>query len=299
MPAFEGVYAAALTPRRGAAEIDLGALWSLFDFLGERGLDGIVLMGSTGEFVHFSLDERIRMMSLAVKRSRLPVLINVSHSTLEGALQLAQAASRADAAGLLLMPPYFYRYRQSDLLAFFKAFRDEQSGGPPLLLYNIPPFTNPLEPATIAELIDYGYAGVKDSGGSWDEFEQTRRLCVNLDYTFLAGNDRLFAATRAAGAQGVVSGVASALPELLVAMNRAVCSKNTQQTSILSQHLNEFLDRFDRLPVPMAIREAAAARGLDTGPSALRPDAVLSRALAEFREWFNGWLPEVLKTTAG
>ena len=296
MAVFEGVYSAAISPRRGADEIDLGALWNLFDFLGSRPLDGIVLMGSTGEFVHFGLDERIRMMGLAVKRSRLPLLINVSHSTLDGALQLAHAASDAGAAGLLLMPPYYFRYRQSELLGFFKGFRDELPDTPPLLLYNIPIFTSALEPATIAELIAYGYAGVKDSGSKWEDLEETRRLCGDRDYTFLVGNDRLFARARAAGAQGVVSGVASAIPELLIALNRSVCSGNAQRASQLNRHLDEFLDRFDALPIPMAIREAAAIRGLKTGPSAIRPDAALSKTLDAFRQWFSSWLPEVLKT---
>lgn len=297
MAAFEGVYAAAITPRRNAAEADLGALWSLFDFLAERRLAGIVLMGSTGEFVHFSLDERIRMMGLAVKRSRLPVLINVSHSTFDGALQLAHEASRAGAAGLLVMPPYFYRYGQSELLGFFKCLRDELTDAPPLLLYNIPVFTSPLAPATIAELIAYGYAGVKDSGGRWDAFDETRRLCADRGCSILAGNDRLFARARAAGAHGVVSGVASAVPELLVALNEAVVAGNTERAALLDRRLNEFLDRFDQLPVPMAIREAAAVRGIKTGPGALRPDVTLSATLAAFRDWFESWLPEVLKQT--
>jgi len=296
--AFNGVYAASITPRRGSTqEIDLAALWDLFDFLGDRKLDGCVLMGSTGEFVHFSLNERAHMMRLAVKRSRVPLLINVSHSTLDGAIELGREAIHAGAAGLLLMPPYFFRYRQSELLAFFKAFRDELTDAP-LLLYNIPFFTNPLEPSTIAELIGYGYAGVKDSGGSWDDFETTRRLCAEREYAFLVGNDRLFARARAAGADGVVSGVASAVPELLVGLNQAICSGNSQRASLLDQHLGEFLDHFDQLPVPMAIREAAAARGLTAGAPAIRADTAMTRTISMFREWFAGWLPDVLKSAA-
>ena len=182
--------------------------------------------------------------------------------------------------------------------AFFKAFRDELADAPPLLLYNIPFFTNPLAPATIAELIGYGYAGVKDSGGSWEDFEAVRRLCGDRDYTFLVGNDRLFARARAAGAHGAVSGVASAVPELLVALNQAVCSGARERVVVLDRHLGEFLDRFDQIPVPMAIREAAAVRGLEPGPSAIRPDAALARTLEDFREWFGSWLPGVLASAA-
>ncbi|HET8546413.1 MAG TPA: dihydrodipicolinate synthase family protein, partial [Bryobacteraceae bacterium] len=122
----EGVFASAITPRRrGVEEIDLGALWELLDFLCSKKVDGIVLMGPAGEAIHFTLEERLRMMDLAVRRSRVPVMIDVSHSTLDCALQLGESAIRAGAAGLLLSPPWFYRYDQSDIIAFYSVFREQ------------------------------------------------------------------------------------------------------------------------------------------------------------------------------
>ena len=69
--AMQGVYAAAVTPRRlGTRDINLGAMWDLIDYLVAHGTQGIVLMGATGEFVHFSNAERMRLMGVAAKRSR-------------------------------------------------------------------------------------------------------------------------------------------------------------------------------------------------------------------------------------
>src|SRR3954447_17246107 len=126
MPLPDGVYAAAVTPRRlGQQDINLGVMWDLIDFLTERKVDGIVLMGSTGEFVHYSNSERMRMMGLAPKRSRVPVVINVSHSTLDGAVELAQASAASGAAGVLLMPPYFFRYSDDAVRTFILRFVEE------------------------------------------------------------------------------------------------------------------------------------------------------------------------------
>jgi 4-hydroxy-tetrahydrodipicolinate synthase len=150
---FEGVYAAAITPRRKASEeMDLSAMWELIDFLGARKINGIVLLGSTGEFPHFNVEERVRMTTLAVRRSRVPVLVNVSHSALDCAVQLGQAAVRAGAAGLLLMPPYLFRYGERDVVEFFRAFMRQTGSSVPLLLYNIPQFTSPV-PASAARLL--------------------------------------------------------------------------------------------------------------------------------------------------
>src|SRR6185437_6919329 len=106
--AARGVYAAVATPRvADSIEIDPAALFDYLDAIAQAGVDGIVLFGSTGEFVHFELADRMRVATLAIKRCRVPLLVNVSHSTLDGALDLADCAIEAGAAGLLLMPPYF------------------------------------------------------------------------------------------------------------------------------------------------------------------------------------------------
>ena len=77
MSAIQGLYAAAVTPRRlGTQDINLGAMWDLIDYLVAHGTQGIVLLGCTGEFLHFSTSERMRLMGVAVKRSRVPVIFS-------------------------------------------------------------------------------------------------------------------------------------------------------------------------------------------------------------------------------
>ena len=95
MCAVSGVYAALITPRREGPEIDLAAAFELVDFVSKAGVAGIVLMGATGEFPHFTLEERGRLVALAVKRSRVPVIAGVGHSTFDGALMLAREAGDA------------------------------------------------------------------------------------------------------------------------------------------------------------------------------------------------------------
>ena len=78
-----GVNVAAITPRRAReVEVDLGAMLELVDFLCAQQVQGITLFGTTGEFVHFTIEERSRYVALLAKRSRVPVMANVSHSTL-------------------------------------------------------------------------------------------------------------------------------------------------------------------------------------------------------------------------
>ena len=98
---------------------------------------------------------------------------------------------------------------------------------------------------------------------------------------------------------GLISGVASALPELLVGLEKAISGGAAQKRDRLDARLQEFLVWLTRFPFPFGIKEAVTLRGMKAGPHALPPSKETERKLGVFREWFRGWLPEVLKEAAG
>lgn len=295
MSGINGVIAAAVTPRRrDGHQADLGAALDLIDSLSGHGVDGIALFGSTGEFVHYDLEDRLRLVQLVIKRSRAPVLVNVSHSMLDGALLLGRAAASQGAAAVLLMPPYFFPYDPEEVEAFCLSFAREMAGAVPILLYNIPAFTSRIPVETAEALLATGlFAGIKDSSGRLDYFRRMRTLRSRGGFVLLVGNDKVFTKARKAGADGVISGVACAVPELMVGLDRAITAGRAPEVELLEARLQEFLSRIDRFPTPVGIREAASARGLKTGPASVPLGARKERELAEFREWFLGWLPAV------
>jgi len=291
MQPLSGVIAAAVTPHKGGTEPDIGATLELIDFLCGAGIEGIALLGSTGEFVNLKFDDRVRLVYLAVKRSRVPVLAGVSHSTLDGAVALGCEASAAGAAGLLLMPPFFFRYRQPEIREFYLRFAGAMGRGAPIYLYNIPAFTSGISADTAIQLLSTGrFAGIKDSSGDWDNFEALNGYKREHPYTLLVGHDAIFARARRAGADGVVSGVACAVPELLLALERAIKEHDEAGVERLDTRLHEFLRRIEPFPTPVAIKAALAARGFKTGapPVPLAPET--QAALEEFQDWFRGWI---------
>jgi 4-hydroxy-tetrahydrodipicolinate synthase len=298
--AIGGVNAAAITPRREGPEIDLAAMFDLIDFLVAAGVQGIALLGATGEFLHFDMEERIRLVALAAKRSRVPVLAGVSHSTFDGALALARKAADAGVEAILLMPPYPSRYAQDDLREFYLSFARELRGATGILLYNLPSLATGIACDTAIELLSTGqFAGIKDSSGDAESFKRLRAARDAHPFALLIGRDALFPGARRAGADGVVSGTACAVPELMLALDHAIVSERVDKAARLEARLAEFLAWADQFPAPQAIRHALGARGLKTGPGAAPLAAERERKLAEFREWFRGWLPEVRKECAG
>jgi dihydrodipicolinate synthase/N-acetylneuraminate lyase len=293
-----GVFAAAVTPHRlEGHETDIAGMLELVDFLAKSGVQGTVVLGSTGEFLHIKPSERERLVQFAVKRSRVPIIAGVSHSTLDGTLELASEAITSGVAALLLMPPHFFRYDRSDVTEFYRRFaREIGRHDVPMLLYNIPQFTSPIPFETVRELLDSGrYAGIKDSSGDWEYFQQLAELRAKQPFTLFVGNDNIFVHARRAGADGVVSGCACAIPELLVKLDAAITSGDAERTEMLSGLLNEFIAWTDRFPTPVAIKVATAARGLKIGPLAVPLGPEKCQALEEFQQWFKAWFPAILR----
>jgi 4-hydroxy-tetrahydrodipicolinate synthase len=298
-PPASGVYAALATPRpQNAVEADAAALFDYIDAISAKGVDGLVLFGSTGEFVHFDVTERMRVLTLAKRRCRIPLLVNVAHSTLTGAIELAEDATGAGAAGLLLMPPYYFRYTGRQIAEFYRQFIKEVDGNARVYLYNIPQFTNAIPTEVIEELLASGaFAGIKDSSGDWGLFERLLALRASHPFQLLVGNDGIYRRARSLGADGIVSGVAAAVPELIVALNRAAIGKSAEdqgRANELDARLHEFLGWLDKFPAPVGIKLAASARGWKLAHAALPYDGETLAAKQEFENWFKGWLPLVL-----
>lgn len=297
---LRGVFASAVTPRRaGSSDADFSGMLELLDFLAAAGLQGVCLFGATGEFFDYDFSERQRMVYLGVKRSRVPVIAGVSHSTLAGAIQLADEAIHSGADGLVLMPPFFFRYSQREIQEFYLQFADATGDAVPILLHNLPHFTSKLEIETVRALLTTGrFAGIKDSSGDWEYFEHLVALKRNHPFALFSAGDRIAESALRAGADGIISGSACAVPELLAGLARAVSVNDEAQAGMLNARLIEFIEWVERFPFPVVIKRAVELRGQKAGPPLIPLAAESLQELAEFSRWFATWLPLTRKAAA-
>lgn len=292
-PPASGVYVALATPRpQNSIEADAATLFDYIDTISGKGVNGVVLFGSTGEFIHFDLTERMRVLMLAKRRCRLPLLVNVAHSTLAGAIELAEDAIEAGVAGLLLMPPYYFRYSGALIAEFYRQFIKEVGGKTPVYLYNIPQFTNAIPVDVIEELLTSGlFAGIKDSSGDWALFERLLALKATHPFQLLIGNDAIYRRARPLGADGIVSGVAAATPELIVALERAIAAKDEARADELDARLQQFIAWLDKFSATVGIKIAASTRGWKLIHTAVPYDKETLAIKQEFEAWFKDWQP--------
>jgi len=163
-----GVFASAITPRRAdSQDPDFSGMLDLLDFLAAGGVKAVCMLGDTGEFFNYSFAERQRLVYLGVKRSRVPLLAGVSHSTLAGALQLADEAIAAGADGLIVMPPYFFHYSQREIEEFYVQFARETGDAVPILIHNLPQATSKLEIDLMRRLVTRDGESVSVTRTEW------------------------------------------------------------------------------------------------------------------------------------
>ena len=188
---------------------------------------------------------------------------------------------------------------QREIEEFYLQFADAAGDAVPILLHNLPHFTSKLEIETVRRLIGTGrFAGIKDSSGDWEYFQHLLALKRDHPFALFSAGDRIAEQALRAGADGVISACACAVPELLAGLARAVSANDAAQAGMLNARLVEFMDWGERFPFPVAIKRAVELRGQKAGPPLipLAPESL--QALDEFSRWFATWLPLTRKAAA-
>jgi dihydrodipicolinate synthase/N-acetylneuraminate lyase len=217
MSEWRGVIPAMVTPLKDEGRsVDHDALRIYCEFLAERGIHGVFCGGTTGEGPLLSVQERKEIAETVVSqlKNRVPVIIQTGCITTDQTLELTNYSKSigADAAGILL--PYYYGYNDELLFSYFleisKAVPDF-----PLFIYNIPQCTcNNMSSSLFERLLDNidSIVGIKNSNADIFQDIEFVKIAKGRCSLFI-GNDSLLLAGFSIGANGFVSGNASAFPE--------------------------------------------------------------------------------------
>jgi 4-hydroxy-tetrahydrodipicolinate synthase len=153
----------------------------------------------------------------------------------------------------------------------------------PILLYNLPQFTNGFEPASVLELIDSvpNIVGIKDSSGSLDVL-RTLTGRGHEGVCRIIGNDQaLVEAVQSGWCDGVISGVAGVLPELTVSVFR--------KPECHRQRLNELIDQLNNWPTPWGLKLIGEFRRMAEARLPFPLSPARKAEAANFAQWFSGW----------
>jgi 4-hydroxy-tetrahydrodipicolinate synthase len=288
---LSGVFAALVTPIDDLGRPDFAAFDRLIEFIVERGVDGFVIGGATGEYPHFDVSIRAALAERAVRRiaGQGKVVVCVGTSSIHSTLTLTRSAADSGCDALVLPMPCFFQYSQDDLAAYIETVC--ASVTMPFLLYNLPSFTNGIEPQTAIRLLNQipNLVGMKDSSGNTDDLKPLGDARKQSDFSLFVGDDSLLLGALQAGWDGVVSGIACFVPELISAVYRSYRSGDEALAIAYQATLDALIEEVVRLPIPWGVRTGLAARGIANGPFHLPPSKERVQQAVALRDWLAKW----------
>ncbi|HXU39131.1 MAG TPA: dihydrodipicolinate synthase family protein [Blastocatellia bacterium] len=229
---LNGIFPPVTTPFNERGDVDYAALSSNISRYNEDGLAGYVALGSNGEVVHLSAEERTRVIE-TIKRnaaSEHTIIAGVNELSTRAAIDAARAAADSGADVVLVVTPYYYKGSMTQD-AFARHFNDVADRSPlPVLIYNVPANTGVvIDSATIAKLaVHENIIGVKDSAGNMGAISETIRRAP-ASFQVMVGNGGILFPSLMMGATGAVLAIACAAPRACVELYQAVKAGDLQR----------------------------------------------------------------------
>ena len=236
---LRGVLLPITTPFRGEL-IDYTALSSNINQWTRTGINGYVVLGSTGERVHLDEREYLELISIAreLVAASLSFIVGAGQQSTRATINEIRRAAQTGADAVLVITPSFYRsaIHQETLINHYTAIAERSPI--PVLLYSMPALTGiKIEAQTVARLSEHpNIIGVKDSSNDIAGFNEIVKLCPN-DFAVMTGNGTVLLDTLKAGATGAILAVGCVVPEFCVEIFRAFEAGDLERASLLQSKL--------------------------------------------------------------
>lgn len=237
-----GIVPPMITPLRSGDELDTDGLSRLVEHMIGGGVNGLFVLGTTGEAPGLGYQLRRMMIEATCKNvsGRVPVLVGITDTASVEAMELSRFAADCGADALVMAPPYYFPNSQPELLEYFQRFAPRLPL--PLFLYNMPTHTKTfLELGTLRQLMDVpNIAGIKDSSGNMVYFHHLIHLLKERpDWRVFMGPEELLAESVLLGGHGGVCGGANLCPRLYVDLYEAASSMDAVRAAELHKLVME------------------------------------------------------------
>ena len=266
---FEGVVAAPLTPFGDRGELRPDLVPAMVEFLLEGGVKGLMVGGTTAEFITLDMAERRELLESFVRAvdGRVPVIAHVGHVDRRKAALLASHAQEVGADATTAIAPYYHRVSESACTDYFRTIASV-TPDLPFFVYNYPDASGNAVPFGVFEALlgMPNLCGAKHSVGAFDELEPY--LALPRHFCIMAGNDMLARRFLRSGGRAIVSGNAAAFPEVVSSVVDAVAQGRDAEADHSMAQLESIVE-LGRSGAPDRLRELLTLRGIDVGRSRL------------------------------
>jgi dihydrodipicolinate synthase/N-acetylneuraminate lyase len=226
---LQGIIPAVWTPTDADGKLLTAGFQKNIAAMIAAGADSLLVLGSTGEFIHLTASQRKEVLETALEfAGKTPVLTNISDTNPRVVADLGRHAKQCGAAAVSLLAPWFYPLNEDDLVAFFVSAG--KSLDLPLILYNFHAMTGKRITPEIVRRIgsEIQIGGLKHSAGDLEEHKELAAVGAELGFNVVTGWDTHLPEAMALGAKGCVAGLANVVPELIVKVYQAVASGRSE-----------------------------------------------------------------------
>lgn len=276
-----GVYLPIITPFLND-KIDYESYKRLIDYYSDKGISGIIPLGTTGEVPtlnDYEFEEMIEK-TMEYNTRHLPVYVGVGGNYTAKVIKKVKVAEYYDIQGILSVCPYYNRPNQEGIYEHFKSIANETALD--IIMYNIPYRTGVnIENDTVHKLSEIkNIIGVKDASG---DVKQTMELLMNppKDFSILTGEDILFYVTLLMGGQGGILAASHLYTEEFIDVYNKVKANDHAGALQIWKKLYEFIPLLFKEPNPAPIKYCLNKQGLISSPEVRLPLVQISNQLKE------------------
>jgi len=292
MKKIKGLYTALVTPFDDEMKLDEEGLRHLIQRQLKAHVDGITIIGSTGEAPTLTRNEKIRMIQIAREeiQDKCELMVGTGTYDTRQVIEETCLASELGADSALVVTPYYNKPSQEGLYRHFKAITEETQL--PLMIYNNPGRTAfNLDRSTLERLMDIpSIVGIKESASSMSQISEFVEIVrkARPSFSIMSGNDIETLPLMAYGGDGVISVLSNLLPKEVKALVDAIDGENYSLAREIHYQLAKVFKIIFIETNPAPIKAALAMYGFISGKCRL--------PLCELSKENECLLADVLKT---
>ncbi|MGP3778453.1 4-hydroxy-tetrahydrodipicolinate synthase [Halanaerobium saccharolyticum] len=280
---IKGIITPTITVFDQDQKIDFKATEEHIEKLIEAGVNGILFLGSIGEFFAMTSAEKKKLISFAVKtvNKRVPVLVGTGGTAAEDVIELTNFAGAEGADGAAVITPYFFQFNQQTLYNYYSHIA--QNTDLDLYIYNFPARSGVnISPETVFELArDYdNIVGIKDT---MDTISHTRELIQQVkkplekDFAVYSGFDEYFLPNLLNGGDGLIGGLSNVAPGLFADFYSSYQKGDFNKIKELANKINLMMDIYSISdPFFPAIKKAVSLSGSNLNAACKEPVGLLT-----------------------
>ena len=262
-PIFQGAATAIVTPMNADCSVNYEKLKELTENQIAKGIDALVVCGTTGESATVSYEEHEKIIRTVVEQTagRVPVIAGAGSNDTVRAVTLANNAIRAGADALLVVTPFYNKTSQDGLIAHYNYIADRVSA--PVIVYNVPGRTGMnMSVSVLRELAKHeNIVGVKEASGN---LSQVAEIASELghDLAIYSGNDDQIIPVMSLGGRGVISVLSNIMPKETHDMCALYAAGDVKAARDLQLKLLHLINNLFIEVNPIPVKAACALMGI-------------------------------------